>query len=238
MDNKQNVFSSKSAFIFGLIAGVLIISAIGFVIMLGIFLSDNEKQAGTKNTPTAQAPAPTAGAKVDIKISNADHIRGNKNAPVQIIEFSDYQCPYCSRHHPTMQQIVAEYGDDVAWVYKHFPLDSIHPHARPAAEASECIAEQKGDDGFWQFTDSLFENQNSLGSNLYNQLAGEIGVDMDQFQNCVSSRKYQQKVEDDYQQGLAAGVTGTPGNFVNGTLLKGAVPFAQFKQIIDAELNK
>lgn len=247
-NKKQDVFSSansKTTFILGLIFGVLVIAAIGFFVLLGIVLSGKDNQGGQKaaqvnNQPSAQAqaPTPTAEGRIDVPLSENDHIRGNINAPVKIVEFSDYQCPFCARHHPTMQQVITEYGNQVAWIYKHFPLDSIHPNARPAAEASECVWEQKGNDGFWQFTDALFENQNSLGASLYSQLAQEIGVDMNQFQDCVSSRKYQSKVEADYQTGVKAGVRGTPGNFVNAIPVSGAVPFTNFQQIIDSELSR
>ena len=137
-----------------------------------------------------------------------------------------------------MEQVVAEYGDQVAWVYKHFPLDSIHAQARPAAEAAECMAEQAGDEGFWEFTDEMLANQSRLGSSLYEQVAEEIGVNMNQFEDCVSSRKYKDRVEADYQQGLSLGVQGTPGSFINGIPVKGALPFSSIKQIIDSELNK
>ncbi len=97
-----------------------------------------------------------------LTIAPQEHIRGNLNAPVTIVEFSDFECPFCRRFHPTAQQALAEYGDRVRWVYKHFPIDQIHPQARPAAEVSECIAEQKGNEGFWQFADIIFENQDRL----------------------------------------------------------------------------
>lgn len=248
LENNQNVFSfknSKTSFFLGLIFGILILATIGFFILLGIMLSGNSSESakevgGSAKPPTAQVQTPTAlpGGRLDIKVTENDHIRGDINAPVKIIEFSDYQCPFCQKHHSTMQQITEEYGEQVAWVYKHFPLDSIHQNARPAAEASECVWEQKGDEGFWQFTDKLFENQSSLGLTLYNQLAQEIGVDMSQFDECVSSRKYQQKVEADYQTGIKAGVNGTPANFVNGLSISGAAPYSNFKQVIDSELSK
>ena len=136
-----------------------------------------------------------------------------------------------------MQQVMAEYGDQVAWVYKHFPLDSLHAQARPAAEASECVAEQAGEEGFWQFTDAMFANQESLSPTFYEQIAEEIGVNMSQFKDCVSSGKFQNRVEADYQQGISYGVNGTPGNFVNGVPVKGALPFSTIAQIIDSELN-
>ena len=247
-EKNQNVFLSlnpKANFFLGLIASVLVISTIGFFVLLAKGFNDDKSEI--KNTvktnsnnvvAQAPAPAPTAGAKIDFQISANDHVRGNRNAPVQIVEFSDVQCPYCSRFQPTMNQVMEEYGDQVVWAYKHFPLDQLHPNARPGAEASECIAEQAGDEGFFTFLDGLFANQSSLGTALYQQLAGEIGVNLNQFNNCVASRKYQQKVEADYQEGAKAGVTGTPGSFINGNLVKGAVPYESLKQIIDSELSK
>ena len=176
------------------------------------------------------------GSTVTFIIGVDDHIRGNPNAKVTLVEFSDFECPFCSRFHPTMLQALEEYGDQVRWVYKHFPLDAIHPQARPAAEASECVWEQRGDEGFWEFADAMFENQSRLGNAFYEEVAQQIGVDLSQFQTCVAERKYQDKVEQDYRQGLQAGVTGTPGSFVNGTPVKGAVPYEQLKAIIEDAL--
>jgi len=210
---------------------------LGALIIGGAILS----QGGTislKQTSTGSLTPPpvVSGGKVEFTIAESDHIRGNPNAKITLVEFSDFQCPFCSRFHPTAKQALQEYGDDIRWVYKHFPLDSIHPEARPSAEASECMWEQKGDDGFWKFVDAMFENQSRLGSAFYEEVALQIGVNLSQFQTCVSERKYQDKVEQDYQQGVQGGVTGTPGSFVNGTPVKGAVPYAQLKAIIEAEL--
>jgi len=173
-----------------------------------------------------------------LTITDEDFVKGNFNAPITIVEFSDFQCPFCGRFHPTLQQALDEYGDDVRWVYKHFPLDQIHPEARPAAEASECIAEQKGDEGFWEFGDALFASQSRLGSAFYQELAQQMGVDMNQFNTCVAQRKYQDKVEEDYQLGLRLGVTGTPGSFINNVPVRGALPYSNIKSIIDEELAK
>lgn len=93
--------------------------------------------------------------------ANSDHFRGNETAPIQIIEYSDLQCPYCSRIHPTLQQIIAN-NDNVVWVYRHLPLESIHPQAMPAALAAECVAKEEGNDAFWSFADTIFENQDQL----------------------------------------------------------------------------
>lgn len=224
------------------LAGALIAGAIFFAGGAGpVGLQKAEVGLTGSNKPTS-APPPSgdgtgSAGKVELNVGSDDHIRGNPSAPVTIVEFSDLQCPFCQRFHPTLQQALAEYGDQVRWVYKHFPLDAIHPNARPAAEASECVAEQKGNDGFWQFVDGVFENQSRIGPDLYRELAQNIGLNMGQFDDCVSSRKYQQKVEDQYQQGVAAGVRGTPGSFVNGEAVSGAVPYDTLKAAIDKALQ-
>lgn len=174
--------------------------------------------------------------KTEFIITEKDHIRGNSQALVTIVEYSDFQCPFCQSFHPTVKQVLENYPDKVRWVYKHFPLDQIHPQARPAAEASECIWEQKGNEGFWQFADLLFENQSRLREALYKELAGNLDLNMDQFNNCISSRKYKDKVETDYQEGIKAGVTGTPGNFVNGEPVSGAVPYETLKTAVENAL--
>ncbi len=164
-----------------------------------------------------------------------EHVRGDIDAPITIVEFSDFQCPFCLKFHPTMMQVMQNYQGQVKWVYKHFPLDSKHPQARPAAEASECAAEQNK---FWEFADGLFENQPRLGQALYKDLASQLGLDMNQFEDCVSSRKYKDKVEQDLQQGIASGVKGTPGNFINGQLIPGAVTYENLKSSIDQVLSE
>ena len=211
---------------------------LGALIISGAILSQGgATNLGQKSAASLTRPAPVVnGDKVEFTIAENDHIRGNPQAEITLVEFSDMQCPFCSRFHPTALQALKEYGDKMRWVYKHFPLDAIHPEARPSAEASECAWEQAGDEGFWKFTDAMFENQSRLGNAFYEEVAQQIGVNLSQFQTCVAERKYQDKVEQDYQQGLQAGVTGTPGSFVNGTPVKGAVPYEQLKAIIEASL--
>lgn len=183
-------------------------------------------------------PPVVQGSRVEFTVTENDHIRGNPSAEITLVEFSDLQCPFCQRFHPTAQQALQEYGDKIRWVYKHFPLDNIHPEASPAAEAAECVWEQKGDEAFWTFTDRVFEDQDRIGSALYREIAGNLGVNLAQFDTCVSQRKYKDKVAQDYQQGIQAGVTGTPGSFVNGVPVKGAVPYEVLKSVIEEELKK
>lgn len=246
----QGVFtiSSKSAFIFGIVAGLLLMGTVGFVILLsgknqdseGTVKSAQEAVINTNTNPTNQKTdlaAPSAGTKVTVSVDDSDHIRGNKNAPVTIVEYSDYECPYCSRFHPTMEKVMEDYGDQVRWVYKHFPLDSLHPEARPAALASECANELGGNDAFWSFTDAMFKNQANLGDELYKQTASDLGLDSAKFEECYSSKKYANRVQEDQQEGQSLGVQGTPASFVNGIMVSGAVPYESLKQTIDSELR-
>lgn len=159
--------------------------------------------------------------------------RGPEKAPVEMIEFSDFQCPFCFRAAPTVQQVLSTYGDKIRLVYRHYPLGS-HPNARPAAEASECAAEQGK---FWEYHDRLFANPAKLATADLKQDAVELGLDPATFNACVDSRKYKSQVEDDIKAGDAAGVSGTPAFFINGRLLSGAQPFEAFKRVIDDELQ-
>jgi len=132
-----------------------------------------------------------SGVSDNVKVVSAeDHIRGNPDAKVSIIEFSDFQCPFCQRLHPTLTRILDEFPEDVNWVYRHFPLTQIHSRALTAAIASECIAEQGGNDAFWSFADTVFGNQNAIGDDLYTSIVNDLGLDLDQFRSCADSSKY------------------------------------------------
>ena len=159
--------------------------------------------------------------------------KGPANAPIEIIEFSDFQCPYCQRANPTVDQVLKTYGDRVRFVYRHFPLGN-HPNAKPAAEASQCAAEQGK---FWEYHDTLFANPSKLADADLKQHAAGLGLDTSKFNACFDSHKYKAQVEADMQAGEEAGVNGTPAFFVNGRMLSGAQPFEQFKRLIDEELE-
>lgn len=158
--------------------------------------------------------------------------RGDAKAKVEIIEFSDFQCPFCQRAHPTVQQVLKTYGDRINLVYRHYPLPN-HPDARPAAEAAACAAEQGK---FWEYHDQLFGNPNRLSDPELRQHAVALGLDSTAFNACVDSRKHKSLVDADIAAGDAAGVTGTPAFFINGRALEGAQPFETFKRVIDEEL--
>ena len=238
--------NSKSAFWLGAAGGLGVMFVIGFFVLLSILLNQGDgKVAGAKtnvNSPAAAVQQPTQPTQptqpaVAPEVTDSDHAIGSENAAITFIEFSDIQCPFCQCFHPTVQQAMDEYPGQIRWVYKHFPLDSIHPMARSAAEASECVAEQLGDEGFFEYLNSLFAKQTSLGPDLYVAEAVALGVNEGQFTSCVESGKYQQKVNDDYQAGLAAGVRGTPTSFINDQSLSGALPYESVKQVIDSMVN-
>ena len=167
-------------------------------------------------------------------ISNhRNNILGPEDAKITIIEFSDFQCPFCGRVQPTIKQILQDYGDQVKLIYKHFPLD-FHQYSRKAAEAAEC-AGQHGK--FWEYHDKLFENQDKLLINDLKRYAEEIGIDVEGFSLCLDSGAAARVVNDDMSEGLNMGVSGTPAFFINGKKIEGAQPYSVFKTIIEAELK-
>ena len=159
--------------------------------------------------------------------------QGPASAPIELIEFSDFQCPYCQRAHPTVKQVLDAYGGRIRLVYRNYPLPN-HPNARPAAEAAQCANEQGK---FWQYHDRLFTNPSKLSDADLKQSAAELGLDASRFNACVDSHKYKAVVDADIKDGTAAGVSGTPAFFINGRALSGAQPFEAFKRIIDEELE-
>lgn len=176
--------------------------------------------------------APSAQVSVD-----DDAVKGDANAPVTIIEFSDYECPFCERFYSdTLNQIQKEYIDTgkVKLVYRDFPL-SFHANAQKAAEAAECAGEF-GDDKYYEMHDKLFEEGVSGGVDSYKQYAKDLGLDTTKFNDCLDSGEMEDEVQKDMSEGASYGVSGTPAFFVNGKLLSGAQPFSAFKQVIDAEL--
>lgn len=204
--------------------------------------------SGEQQAPQAQGQtAPAAQSAQDLpKITDEDHVRGERNAPIALVEYSDFECPFCQRFHPTAKQIVDEYKGKVMWVYRHFPL-AFHANAQKEAEASECAAELGGNDAFWRYVDAIFERTTSNGTGFALDalvpLAKEIGLSEAKFKECLDSGKYAQKIKDEMDAGARAGITGTPGNVILNVssgktqLLPGALPFESFKTIIDGMLE-
>ncbi len=193
---------------------------------------------------TAGATGPTEEQLSQVPaVTSDDHIRGNADAKVKLIEYSDYECPYCASFHPTMEQVMENYGDQVAWVYRHYPLP-FHPQAQPAAETAECVNKVGGQDAFWAYTDSLFELNGGSGTitqaNI-DQAVSDAGVDATAVQTCVDAGEFTQMITDQMNAGATAGVNGTPGTIIvtddgQYELINGALPFDQVSQMIEQYL--
>lgn len=183
-------------------------------------------------TPTAAAPSPTLDMAA---LVDDDAVKGDPDAPVTIVEWSDYECPFCSRFYSqTLGQIESEYIDTgkVKLVYRDFPL-SFHPQAQKSAEAAECA----GDQGkYYEMHDMLFEKGVSGGVTSFKQYAADLGLDTAEFNECLDSGKHAAEISKDMQDGQAAGIRGTPGFVINGRVISGAQPYANFKAAIDAAL--
>jgi protein-disulfide isomerase len=207
-------------------------------------LQDQEKQAEDQRLSEA--------AKGVKPVVNEDHIRGNANAPVKVVEFSDFECPFCKSFHASMKQVMNDYEKDgkVAWVYRHFPLDQIHSKARKEAQAAECAAELGGNTAFWTFADELFEiapSNNRLDLTLLPKIAEGMGLDKAKFETCLEGDqrggKFATHIEANLQDAMASGGTGTPYSLVISSKghifpINGAMPYEAVKAIIDAALKE
>lgn len=212
------------------IAGALIAGAIVF---------------SERTTPSAAAPAALPEEQVQApkdvaQVRGDDHVRGNPKAEIVIIEYSDIQCPFCKRFHDSMLQVMANEGKDgsIAWVHRHFPLDSLHPEARPAAIAAECAAKLGGNDTFWKVTDEMFKRQNELSETLFKELAMNAKLSSSAFASCLSDSEHAARVERDFQEGVKIGVRGTPYSLIvnqktgKQVPVPGALPYEQLKSLI------
>lgn len=206
------------------------------VLMIGFMYAKVTKLEAQSGTDTLGVQDSTASS---LTIQENDHVRGSKDAEIVIFEFSDLECPFCERVHPTLAQLVEESDGNVAWVFNHFPLSS-HPHSQEKAIAAECVAKLGGEDSFWTYIDTIFKKGTSLAVSELNPIAQSIGIDGDEFDLCLSSEETLDIVNADLNLGVVSGVTGTPGNLVvNVTtgaskLVPGALPKNQFEQVIQS----
>lgn len=236
-----------------MVVGLLIIGAylLGNLKAKVEYLEGNKGTAAAGNTAPAaavpQAPSEPLTADNVPKVTKDDWVKGNRNAQIALIEYSDYECPFCKRFHTTAQQVVDTYKDTVMWVYRHYPL-SFHANAEKEAQAAECAGELGGNTAFWKYTDALYEKTQTGGTGFALDalvpLAKELGLNEAKFRSCLDSGKYAQKIKDQMDAGTQAGVSGTPGNILLNVktgetrLIAGAVPFEQIKAAIDEMLAK
>ena len=220
---------------FGLVAAAIYFSGLG---------------GATANTPNAAAvlgteETPTTG---EIRpVDEKDHIRGNPNAPIVMIEYSDYDCPFCKNFHETMQRVMEKYGTDgkVAWVYRHFPLEQLHPSAPYIALASECVAELGGNDAFWKFTDLVFGERGTnepTNTSRLPEFAETAGVAQNAFTACVEEGRTKDLVDEDMRDAIRAGGKGTPHTLVlvggQQGVISGAQSYETVSKIIDTLIGQ
>ncbi|TSC70914.1 MAG: hypothetical protein CEO12_39 [Parcubacteria group bacterium Gr01-1014_46] len=204
-------------------------------------LKNGQELAKVKTTGTET----TAGEEMR-PITAQDHILGNPDAKLILVEYSDTECPYCKQFHTTLRRMMDEYGKNgkVAWVYRHFPIDQLHPKARKEAEATECANELGGPTKFWEYLNTIYTRTNSndsLDPAELPKIAKDVGLNVTAFNECLSSGKYATKVEVDYQDAVKAGGRGTPNSIIvsrdgTKTVVQGAQPYENLKRVIDALL--
>jgi protein-disulfide isomerase len=188
-----------------------------------------------------------ANAKLNVaKVTEEDHILGSRNAELIIVEYSDTECPFCKIFHETMKQVLSDYGTQVAWVYRHFPIVQLHAKAPKEAEATECAAEQGGNQAFWNYLDEIFERTNSndsLPTEELPRIAGDIGLDIVAFNECLTSSRYTEAIKESVAAAVKAGARGTPysvildGDSKVVETINGAEPLQSVKLKLDAILK-
>ena len=219
-----------------IVAGILVAGA--------VYFSSVKPKEAIQNQQPESADSKLENVRA---ISETDHIRGNINAPTKIVEYSDTECPFCKQFHLTMKQVMEEYEKDnkVVWIYRHSPIDQLHPRARKEAEATECANELGGNDKFWEYLDRVYEitpTNNGLDPKELPKIAEYVGLNVADFNACLDSGKYAQRIEEDLQNASATGGGGTPWSIViakDGKKypINGALPYENVKQLIDFTLK-
>ncbi len=218
----------------------LAIVAAGALIAGAIYYGDTKQSAISGQKQVA------ANAEVDVPpVRDTDHILGARSAELFIIEYSDTECPFCKSFHYTMKEILRTYGGKVAWVYRHFPIATLHARAAKESEATECAAELGGNEGFWKYLDRLFEvtkSNDTLDPQELPKIASYVGFDTTAFNNCLSSGKYAELVQKSVEEAVKAGARGTPYSIIMSrdgkkALINGAEPIDMVRAKIDALLK-
>lgn len=195
---------------------------------------------GTVTPPAAVAPQPVDNTNKVTPVVAEDHTKGNPDASIKIVEFSDFDCPFCARFHDTMNEIIAKDGD-VVWAYRHFPIEQLHPQAAAVSMASECVAELGGNDAFWKFTDSYYEARGSGDATIHNELIPRLvattGVDEQTFIACYESGRHNDAIQTDMNNAVETGGRGTPWSILIGPSgktypINGAIPQSAIEQLI------
>jgi protein-disulfide isomerase len=248
-ENSQNPLMIPFAIIIaGVIVGASVIYAMqGNSKSVAVQNNNNQQQATAAGSVLNQQQAAGVGSVLDkmTPVSTSDHILGDINAPVKIVEYSDLECPYCKVFDATMHQIVQSYGNKVAWIYRQYPIPQLHPKAPHESVASECAAQLGGNTIFWKYIDEIFKitpSNNGLDPTELITIASGLGLDMNAFNQCLSSTKYDSLIASQSQEATNVGSQGTPYSIVispkgNKYPIDGALPYSAVKQIVDTALS-
>lgn len=247
MSEQFEKLSPKFSFWMGLVGGILAMCTVGFIILLVVYFGDfkpvgNTNEPAVNAAPTQPTAAQPSGSASNLKaVAKDEHIRGDVNAPITLVTYSDLDCPYCVRFHAVSQQLLQDYAGKVRLVYRHFPLDSLHPEARKKAEASECVASIGGNEKFWAFLDKIFSSDETLSQ--VPSIVETLGVDKAKFEKCFNDSQFAALVNTESNDAVTAGGSGTPYSVLidakgNKSSVNGAVPIEQLKAMIDAALAK
>lgn len=252
-EEKQSFFHSlrpKHAYFLGLASGIAVMFVIGFFFMLISVFGNGEGFSWKKSADTGKVAVnqPTDnpaddGEPTNIKVNpvtNKDWVKGNKNAKVSVVVYTDTECPFCKRHHPVLNQLLDTYKDKINLVYRAFPLVQLHSKAPKEAEAIECAGDQGGSEAAWKYLDKIFEvtpSNDGLDPAQLSVIAGQVGLNVDKFKSCYDSGKFTSKIKKSTDEAVAAGARGTPYNVIlagdQKIPVSGALPLENFKQILD-----
>ncbi len=225
----------------GSLAVPIAIVIAGALIAVAVYFSGSK--VGPAPTTNTNGPAPAGILTGDIKVplvGSNDHILGNPNAPIIFVEYSDTECPFCKQFHATMHKVMDKYGKDgrVAWAYRHFPIDTLHKKARGEAQATECAAKLGGNEKFWSYIDRLLEvttSNDTLDPAELPKIAKDVGLDTKAFTSCLSAGSEAGKIEEQYQEAVAAGGSGTPFSVI---LLKDKFDGKKIKEFVTGLIQK
>ncbi len=240
--NEENVkkLQGRSSFLLGFFSGMAIISMIGFITLLSLLFSNKEAVNLAVNADTGmknQQELPEQEIIFDDvrPIDDTDYVKGDRKAKVQVIVYTDFECPFCARHFDGMQNIIAKYGNKIAYTVRHFPL-GFHAEAQKASEAVECAGEQGK---FFEMYEQVFEanKAGNMSIETWKSSASQLKLNTTKFNDCLDSGKYAEKVQNAMGEGATFGVEGTPATFINGVLYSGALPETEFITVIDQALK-
>lgn len=225
---------NKASFKKRLLTGFLIYGAVIVLIVVVLLVLSQRSGSESEENFTRLDSATSTDAKPSVLIPSWSPTLGPSNASITIIEFGDFQCPYCKASFSIIRRVLNEYPDDVRLIYRHLPLTNVHPLAMDLAHASMCAHEQGK---FWAFHDRLFQFQDSVSANNIEEQAVAAGLNIERFRKCEAERRFELQVQQDFADAVAVGGRGTPTWLVNGQLVEGSLPFNVWQDIIDSLLN-